>query len=332
MLLSICIPTYKREECLNNCLNSIRKASENINFDFEVCVSDNCSGLATETVIKSYENYFNIKFSKNDENLGFGVNTLNSVSMAQGEFVWIIGNDDLLVPSALQKIGDLLKSNENIDYFYINSFHLSSNYVFKYTQPFDTNNLPQKMTRFSMKKNSGKINFLDLINPNTSFDFLLGIFLSVFRRRKWVDNLNVIDQKLIKDKRTWSNEHNTFPHIKIFASAFCKSKAYFYAEPLSVNLYGEREWDDLYPFIEIIRIPESLDAYRKNGLKITSYLYCKNFAFRNFANYLVKIILSGKKGGLEYINFNKHILKNIFYPNIYLSIIYFLLRKILKKN
>tara|TARA_B100000700_G_C14979512_1_gene825635 strand:+ start:159 stop:1157 length:999 start_codon:yes stop_codon:yes gene_type:complete len=332
MLLSICIPTYKREECLNNCLNSILKASKNINFDFEICVSDNCSGFATEKVVLSYKNYLNIKFSKNSDNLGFGVNTLKSVSMAQGEFVWILGNDDLLVPYALQKIGDLLKSNENIDFFYINSFHLSSNYVFKYTQPFDTNNLPQDMDKFSMKQNSETINFFDLINPKISFDFLLGIYLSVFKRKKWVDNLHVIDQELIKDTRTWSTQDNTFPHIKIFAAAFANSKAYFYAQPLSVNLYGEREWDNLYPFVEIIRIPECLDTYRKNGLKLTSYLYCKNFALRNFTNYIVKIILNRKKGGLEYISFNKHILKNIFYPNIYLSIIYFLFRKIFKKN
>ncbi len=44
MILSICIPSYNRLNCLDNCLNSILIASKNVdNFDFEVCVSDNNS-------------------------------------------------------------------------------------------------------------------------------------------------------------------------------------------------------------------------------------------------------------------------------------------------
>ena len=44
MILSICIPTYNRLDCLDNCLNSIFIASQNVkNFKFEVCVSDNNS-------------------------------------------------------------------------------------------------------------------------------------------------------------------------------------------------------------------------------------------------------------------------------------------------
>jgi glycosyltransferase involved in cell wall biosynthesis len=51
MLLSICIPNYKREECLNNCLNSIYIAKKNFNLPFEVCISDNNSGIKTEKII-----------------------------------------------------------------------------------------------------------------------------------------------------------------------------------------------------------------------------------------------------------------------------------------
>jgi glycosyltransferase involved in cell wall biosynthesis len=36
MLLSICIPNYKREDSLENCLNSIYIAKKNFNLDFEL--------------------------------------------------------------------------------------------------------------------------------------------------------------------------------------------------------------------------------------------------------------------------------------------------------
>ena len=98
---------------------------------------------------------------------------------------------------------------------------------------------------------------------------------------------------------------------------------------MSINLIGEREWGSLYEFVEIIRIPELLDYYRTQGLSLKRYLYCKNFALRNFSNYLFKIIIGGEKMGKKYLNIKKHILKNLIYPNVYLSPIYFILRKFL---
>ena len=41
-----------------------------------------------------------------------------------------------------------------------------------------------------------------------------------------------------------------------------------------------------------------------------------------------KIFISGKKCGLSYVNFSKHIFKNLIYPNVYLSLLYFVCRKI----
>ena len=330
MFLSICIPTFNRTHCLNNCLNSIYISNLFFNCEFEVCISDNCSTEDVEKVVNSFKDKIKIKFKKNKQNLGLGKNIVESVSMAEGDYVWIIGNDDLLLPNTLQKLFNLLSIHKDVDYFYINSFHLNSKHVFSFEQPFNTKNLPKKMEKFSKKEISEKLDFFKLIKPEISFDFLLGMFLSVFKRKKWVENINVINEKLISDSRLYSNFDNTCPHVKIFSYAFSNSKAYFQAEPLSVNLYGEREWGSLYPFVEIIRTPEVLDLYKKRGLSLFKYLYCKNFALRNFLPNLIKILFFKKIDGLKYISFRKHIFRNLLFPNIYLSIIYFIFRKIFK--
>ena len=71
-----------------------------------------------------------------------------------------------------------------------------------------------------------------------------------------------------------------------------------------------------------------LEYYRKNGLNFWQYLYCKNFALRNFANYHLKIFLNRSNGsGWEYVNVFKNIVKNLIYPNAFLSIFYYLFRK-----
>tara|TARA_B100002052_G_C15801175_1_gene561179 strand:+ start:120 stop:1121 length:1002 start_codon:yes stop_codon:yes gene_type:complete len=330
MLLSICIPNFNRSRCLNNCLNSILISKENSNIKFEVCISDNCSGENIEKVVENYSKNLDIKFKKNQKNFGLGKNFLSAVSMAQGDYVWLLGNDDLILPETLKKMEKLINENKNLDFFFINSFNLSSDIVFKSSQPFDTRNLPKNMERFSKSRQDKIINFFELIDPKISFDFLLGAYLSVFRRKKWEANIDVINKKDLEKEGTYSTFDNTCPHVKIFSKAFSKSKAYVNSEPLSVNLFGEREWSDLYPFVEAIRIPQALDCYLKNGMSKKRYFYCKNYSLKNFLPSVIKIILLGKKGGINYIKFKSNILRNLIYPNFYLSPINFFLRKIFK--
>ena len=328
MILSICIPTYNRAENLPNCLNSILISKRKTNLKFEICISDNASNYSVKKIIKPFKKKLNIRLNRNKKNLGYAVNLLKSVSMAKGEFAWCIGDDDLLVPKALKKINSLILKNKNIDFYYINSFHLNNNYLNKFKKPFDTNNLPIDMDRLSPKKNSQRLKFWDLIDHNVSFDFMAGNFVNIFRRKMWMDNVHVLDKKSINDK----NSILSLLHLKIHANAFRKSLCYFQAEPLSVNLYGVREWRSLYPLIETFKLSESLDYYRSKGLNFFKYIYCKNYTLRNFASNLTKTIIGGKTTGIHYLNFNKHIFQNLLYPNVYLSIFYFIFRKIIILN
>ena len=97
MLLSICIPNYNRGKYLNNCLNSILIAKSFSSLKFEICISDNGSKEDISSIINFYKKKkLVINFKKNSKNLGFGANFNKVVKMAKGEFIWMIGNDDLL--------------------------------------------------------------------------------------------------------------------------------------------------------------------------------------------------------------------------------------------
>ena len=252
--------------------------------------------------------------------------------MSSGKFVWMIGNVDLLLPNSLSEIKKLFKKNPEVEYFFINSFHLHSKYLENFQKPFDTKNLPIKdMKTISKLQKDKEANFWDIIDPDVSWDYLTGIFLSIFKREKWEKNKNFLDLKQLADKRYWSTPDNTLLHAKIFCKSFKNSKCFISAKPLSVNLIGEREWGDLYEFIEIIRIPEIIDFYRSQGLSWKKYYYNKNFALRNYLNYMIKIVLGGKKKGLNYIDFKRDIINNLIFPNVYLSIFFSGLRYIKKK-
>lgn len=327
MLLSICIPNFNRSKSLDNCLNSIKIAKRRTKLNFEVCISDNHSEENILYVVRKYKKYLKIKFRKNKRNFGMGKNIISSVAMAKGEFVWIIGNDDLLLPNSLKRLSKIILKNKKIDFFFVNSYLLSTNFISNFKQPFNTKKLPKKMKKFSNGGKNKVLNFHDLIDPKISFDYLLGLYFSVFRREKWNKNLKVLNKTDLSKSEQFSTFDNTCPHIKIFSKAFANSKAFFCSDALSVNLSGHREWSNLYPFIESVRIPETLDYYFKYGYPLRKYYLCKNDSLKNFLPSLIKIILLGKKGGLYNINIKKNFINNLIFPNFYFSFIYGIFRK-----
>jgi len=327
--LSICIPTYNRATLLKNCLQSIISIKSASTTNFQVCISDNCSTDNTEDIVHWAQQQIPIKYQKNDKNLGMSQNFVNVVQMSEGEFIWMIGDDDLVMPLAIKVLFNLFFKHPSVDFIYVNSYHLTTEYVLSYPQPFDLKNLPKKMNTFSSFKKDGEIAFLDLVNPKISFDFLGGIFLCVFKRRNWILNVEFLDKEALKDLKTFSHFDNTFPHLKIFSKAFSKSLAYFHKQPISICLTGAREWGEYSRLMRSIRFVEALELYRRNGLKFYKYIYYRNHALKNFIPDMLAMMVN-KVPGKEYINPKRLLLKNCIYPNFYGSIVYLFLRKLKK--
>ena len=330
LLLSICIPTYNRPKHLENCLEAIFISKKNCkSLNFEVCISDNGSKHNIKSIIQKYKNKIDIKFNRFSRNFGITRNFLKAVEMASGEFVWTIGNDDLILPKTLQTIEKLLNKNKDIDYYFMNAQILNVEFLQNFSHPFSTYNIPKKLNTFSKQKKNKIVNFWEVIDPDVAFDFLLGMFLSMFRRKLWEQNLSCLNKKRVNDKRWMSNSDNTFFNTMIFANAFKNSKAYIHGQPLCVCLQGVREWRKLELFVMAVRIPEILDYYRSRGLPYWRYFYCKNFAIRNFASDMTKLIFSSDYRIREYFNFKKHFFSNLIYPMSYLSLIYYACKKVL---
>ncbi len=319
MKLSICIPTYNRSRHLENCLHSVLTCLNHGSSDFEVCISDNGSTDDTEEVVTRIGNLLPIKYWRNETNLGIPRNFLNVVDMAEGEFVWLVGDDDLFMPDAIMRLVALISEHPAVDFFYVNAYHLSSEYVLSQPRPFDTLRFPSLMKMFSSRCADGELPFLDLISPSVSFDFLGGMFLSVFRRKNWIDNMQVLNTDALNDERTFSHFDNTFPHVKIFSRAYARSRAYFNTAPLIVCLSGAREWAPMYPLVRSFRLLEALDEYRQAGLPLFRYLYCRNFALSHFLPDLLRMALRPSLSGWYYVSPFRFLLSNLLFPNLYLS-------------
>lgn len=121
MLLSICIPTFSRNEFL---INMIRSVGEQIEFNqlqdkVEIIISDNCSFDETESkinnLISSGKTY--IRYFKNEKNIGVVRNLMQTIKYANGRFWMFYGDDDLMSPNALPTILDILEKNKDIPVF-----------------------------------------------------------------------------------------------------------------------------------------------------------------------------------------------------------------------
>lgn len=101
--LTIAIPTYNRAEKLLECINRVIEYSNNLNV--EIIVSDNASLDNTrEIVVSIIDNNPSIRYYRNSENLGFDGNFLNCFEKATGEYVWLLSDDDIILPGAIESV------------------------------------------------------------------------------------------------------------------------------------------------------------------------------------------------------------------------------------
>jgi len=110
-LLSICIPTYNRLYYLRELLGSILPQAEVAGV--EICVSDNHSedgtGRFVEDLLK--EKISALRYIRQPENIGIDRNMNAAISMARGQYIYPIGDDDMLPAGTLLKILTELKTS-----------------------------------------------------------------------------------------------------------------------------------------------------------------------------------------------------------------------------
>ena len=111
-VLSICIPTYNRCEYL---MNNLQHICEHQEYDFEIIISDNASTDDTYKRVTEYiknNNIDKIKYFRNRENIGPDANFKRVLSLGQGKYSLLLGDDDYLNDDFFEKVLPFLKKNE----------------------------------------------------------------------------------------------------------------------------------------------------------------------------------------------------------------------------
>ncbi len=115
--LSICITTYNRGSFIVETLDSLLPQ---LNQNIELIVVDGCSPDNTEEVMRQYvAKHPEVKYYRESENSGIDKDYDKAVGYAQGHYCWLMTDDDLIKPNALNVI--LPKLNGVNDLVVVNS-------------------------------------------------------------------------------------------------------------------------------------------------------------------------------------------------------------------
>lgn len=103
--LSICIPTYNRSEYLKECLTSVLTSVAGHERDTEIVISDNASTDNTGDIVRAFqETHPWIRYHRNEQNIGGERNFRHVATLAQGEHIWVFGDDDKMEANAVPRV------------------------------------------------------------------------------------------------------------------------------------------------------------------------------------------------------------------------------------
>ena len=118
--LSICIPTYNRSAEVIRQLAFFTNEILMLN-DVELIVSDNNSDEYHRAQLELYLTSNDlVKIYFQEENLGLIENSKFLLSRTNGEYVWFVGDDDILLNGIVKRALNIVNDNEDISYIFWN--------------------------------------------------------------------------------------------------------------------------------------------------------------------------------------------------------------------
>lgn len=108
MLISVCIPTYNGQRYIAESLRSVLGQSHG---ELEIIVSDHGSSDSTLNIVKSFHDH-RIRIVHTPQSSSIAENWNHAVYESRGDFVKVIGQDDVLYPNALERELAVIDSHE----------------------------------------------------------------------------------------------------------------------------------------------------------------------------------------------------------------------------
>ena len=250
--LTIYIPTYNRLEKLKNCLKCIKHNIKGYEDKVCVYVSNNGSTDGTREYLDSLEW---VRKRHNEVNLGYSKNFVHAYDLPfQSKFVWIIGDDDYVVPGTIKDL--VQRTKYDVDFIFCNTMAFSPEDEQKIWEMY-----PEVPDGAIKGKYPGEVEttFEKLIDPNVA-DTLLGELMVICFRQsavRWSQSLKHHEE--FENEGRHRQAHNV-PLIECFTK---DTKVLYVQKPRTFNFWGTAEWLGDYDYVFPVIILWLIKKYRK---------------------------------------------------------------------
>lgn len=282
-LLSICVPTYNRAYRLRVMLEAVLPQVAEHADKVELWVSDNASPDDTPRVVEEARRLGPFNYSRNESNLGAIANIIRLTGeLARGEFVWLLGDDDLLLPGALGRVLERLEAKRDLDLIYLNFCHAT------YAE------------HWPASARGGYTGHVEsLANPETSDRPLrpwhemvrahncmcTQLYANIVRRRVWQDYWRGLPRQ-----EDFSDARWTYPHTYMIAETLMDKPSYYVGEPVLTIFNGGQSWWDIRHSVVLLMFPGLLRLFARRGLPKAQVRECEEMAFANCRPLLVEML------------------------------------------
>lgn len=137
-LLTIAIPTYQRPRFLEKLLAELlRQIDREGPAAIEVLILDDSDGVENAAVIEALRRKPAadcLRYEVNSSNLGIDENIRACILQSRGDFVWLLGEDDLPVPSALARVLEVL-TDDPPDFVFVNYWYCDGEHRRRMREP-----------------------------------------------------------------------------------------------------------------------------------------------------------------------------------------------------
>lgn len=253
-LLSICISTYNRAGWLRASLENIARQLPDPRADIEVLVVDNTSLDDTPSVCAGFSHRPDFRFIRNRVNVGMLGNLAVTAQHARGDYIWILGDDDLTRDGAIDKVVDVLHRHPAVELVYMN---------YGYTTEADPANVEDYSTflnGFNVLQEAGpdELGTVASIAAKTE-NFYTAIYSHVYRRdhalRAYCQDTS---------GRTFATMRSCIPTTAYVLSEMAAAPAYWIGEQMLV-VNSNVSWAAYGPMLDLEHLPESWDMAERIG-------------------------------------------------------------------
>jgi hypothetical protein len=265
--LSICVPTRNRAHLVDDLIRALEPDLEQTAPAVELVIADNASTDDTATVVGArLRDSLPLRYERRPEDIGPARNIWGLVEeLARGEYCWVVGDDDLVLPGAVPAMLERLASDPQLDYAYVNYAVVDldrrraiadsgSPYTARDEECFVRDRTDRVLTRWE-----------DLLVANSWFP--LGVYISllphVFRRSAWLRHAGQIDRSYGRFPESFDL---AFPLLRSLATMMVGRPTLYVGEPLVAQGGWHQQWGDQYAAAMLTAFDVQLGLFEELGV------------------------------------------------------------------